>query len=514
MINVLKTKTLRSIIGIVLLLQVFPAQPLLISQEHKPLKYRVDVRASVIPLFVVDSKGNAVFDLKKEDLELYVNRKLTDIYEMMAYRFESSEEVVEKAKAEGVQSVQQVFEEPNRVIFIILDSMNCSLYGVDRSKRIAAELIRKGNPGDMFVILMVTLERGLKYLAGPERKSEDLVKRVKKLKIIPGKSVSRQFLTDHAARIAIKHFVSSIAQLKYALKTITKPKVLFLISEGLSERSWGDSDSSFSMTRDLSERTWENAYTSYNLHYYFTYLMKAINQGGCVINVLYSGRRLHMRDATYAFLGPLRDMPGIEKDHMASSDWMLKTIAVKSGGAFFIDPDIDTMVTSIKKTTAAYYEVVFIHKQEMKQRQRVTIKSKRKDIVIHTLNYTEAEKEYKKMEKTQKKVFAINVATEGSWSRMVGQVRRTAYKKLQKEKKGRERYYKIEVPIPGELRNKQADIFLLRFDKSYEHTDINYINQTLKEKEVLEIKSKKGKKLLYFVIIEPESTHTIYNQVR
>jgi VWFA-related protein len=496
MINVLKTKTLRSIIGILLLLQVFPAHPLLMSQEHKPLKYRVDVKASLVPLFAVDSKGNAIFDLKKDDLELYVNGKPTDIYEMMAYRFESSEEVVEKAKAEGVQSVQRVFAEPKRVIFIILDSMNCSFYGVDRSKRIAMELIRKGDPGDMFVILMVTLESGLKYIAGPERKSEDLVKRVKKLKIVPGKSISKQFLTGHAARLAIRQYVSSIAQLEYALKTITKPKLLFLISEGLSERAWGFS------------------FSSYNPHYYFTYLMKAINQGGCVINVLYAGRRLHMRDATYVFLGPLQLMPGIERDHMKSTEWMLKDIAVKSGGAFFINPDIDTMVTSIKKTTAAYYEVVFIQKEEMKKRQRILIKSKRKDIVIHTLNYTEAEKEYKKMEKMQKKVFAINVATEGSWSRMVGQVRRTGYKKLQKEKKGKSTFYKIEVPIPEQLRNKQADIFLLRFDKSYEHTDINYIKQSLKEKEVLEIKSKKGKKLLYFVIIEPESTHTIYNRVR
>jgi VWFA-related protein len=498
MINVLKTKNLRSIIGIVLLLLVFLAHPLLMSQEHKPLKYRVDVKASLIPLFVVDSKGNAVFDLKKRDLELYVNGKLTDIYEMMVYRFESSEEMVEKAKAEGVQSVKRVFTEPKRVIFIILDSMNCSFYGVDRSKRIAMELIRKGDSGDMFVILMVTLESGLKYIAGPERKSEDLVKRVKKLKVIPGKSISKQFLTGHAARLAIRQFVSSIAQLEYALKTITKPKLLFLISEGLSERAWGGG----------------SPFSAENPHYYFTYLMKAINQGGCVINVLYAGRRLHMRDATYVFLGPLEYMPGIDRDHTKSTEWMLKDIAVKSGGAFFINPDIDTMVTSIKKTTAAYYEVVFIQKEEMKERQRILIKSKRKDIVIHTLNYTEAEKEYKKMEKMQKKVFAINVATEGSWSRMVGQVRRTRYKKLQKEKKGKRTFYKIEVPIPEELRNKQADIFVLRFDKSYEHADINYIKQSLNEKEILEIDSKKNKKLLYFVIIEPESTHTIYNQVR
>jgi hypothetical protein len=56
--------------------------------------------------------------------------------------------------------------------------------------------------------------------------------------------------------------------------------------------------------------------------------------------------------------------------------------------------------------------------------------------------------------------------------------------------------------------------FLLRFDKSYEHSDISLVNKELDETEVLEIESKKSKKLLYFVIIEPESTRTIYNRVK
>ena len=64
------------------------------------------------------------------------------------------------------------------------------------------------------------------------------------------------------------------------------------------------------------------------------------------------------------------------------------------------------------------------------------------------------------------------------------------------------------------MRNKKADIFLLRFDKSYEHSDISLANKEPGETEVLEIESKKSKKLLYFVIIEPGSTRTIYNRVK
>ena len=84
----------------------------------------------------------------------------------------------------------------------------------------------------------------------------------------------------------------------------------------------------------------------------------------------------------------------------------------------------------------------------------------------------------------------------------------------EKQKKSKNRYYKFEVPIPEEMRNKKADIFLLRFDKTYEHSDISMVNKEIGETEVLEIESRKSKKLLYFVIIEPESTRTIYNRVK
>jgi hypothetical protein len=64
------------------------------------------------------------------------------------------------------------------------------------------------------------------------------------------------------------------------------------------------------------------------------------------------------------------------------------------------------------------------------------------------------------------------------------------------------------------LKNKKAEIFLLRFDKSYPQSDIGYSTKTLSDMEELEIEAKKKKKLLYYVIIDTESTFAIYNRVK
>jgi VWFA-related protein len=487
-------KPILAAVPVLMLLLVLPYL-ILQAQEHKPLEYQVEVKATLVPLFVVDSRGNPVFDLKEEELELYVDGNRVDIYNMEVYRFETSEKVEETAKA------REERKDPSRVIFVVLDSLNSTFHGLDKSKRIAVELIERANPGDMFVVLEVTLQNGLKYLAGPEPRSDELIKKVKKLRMTPGQTVGEDFLTEHAARIAVNHFVHSISQLKYALKTITKPKIMYLISEGISERTW---------EREYGYQT----YAASTVMFYFGDLIKAINQGGCVFNVIYPGRVTSINEVSDRFFAPSIYMPPADWRMRLSSEWMLKYVGIGSGGAFFNNPDVKDLVTSVKQVTSAYYELAFQEKQGMKQRHNIVVKSKRKDVIIHTLVFSEAEKDYKEMESVQKKVFAINVVTEGSWSRMVGKVQMTKYRTVQKQKQGKEKYYKIEVPVPEEMRNKKADIFLLRFDKSYEHSDINLLDKELGEQEVLEIESKKGKSLLYFVIIDPESANTIYARVK
>ncbi len=43
------------------------------------LSYFVSVNAQLVPIYAVDKKGNPVFDLKKEEIQLYANEKPVEI---------------------------------------------------------------------------------------------------------------------------------------------------------------------------------------------------------------------------------------------------------------------------------------------------------------------------------------------------------------------------------------------------------------------------------------------------
>ncbi len=152
---------------------------------QEPLKYKVLVNAMAVPLFVVDTNGNPVFDLKKEELQLYVNDMPVEILEFRRYEFSHDQKIKEEIEVGETGKISQPAED--RVIFIILDTMFNSLTGFRRSKEIAINLIKEGLPEDRFVILENNAIGGLKYIGGSESDKNELIKKIKKLCTSPEK---------------------------------------------------------------------------------------------------------------------------------------------------------------------------------------------------------------------------------------------------------------------------------------------------------------------------------------
>ena len=132
---------------------------------------------------------------------------------------------------------------------------------------------------------------------------------------------------------------------------------------------------------------------------------------------------------------------------------------------------------------------------------------------VHTLNHAEKEKPYFKMDKVQKKIFALNVATGGDWSRMVGKVVRVKYKKVKKQKKGKTVIRTVDVTIPPKMRGKMADLYVVLIEPKTHETRINTMSKVLDDKFTFMIRDKKEQKKFY-VIIEPTNTYCIYNEIR
>jgi VWFA-related protein len=485
------------------------------------LEFHIDVYARVIPFFAVDKKGNPVYNLEEKDIELLINGKPFSVLSFSRYEFQSD--------APGLkETIPLQTRYPERFVFIIIDYMFNSKSGIKQSKIIVNEIMQRSSPGDAFILLANTPAEGLQYLFGPEKEKKKMAKAIKAMsfhnkgnkdlteaqknlrrmkqrvtgfydassttystsrskfsslaKEIQAKEIRRAQKAYQAQKeeikILVKKFRRAISSLKYALRSITASKIIYLISEGIPIGSIEDDKSKIHT----------------EMIFYFDQLKqiaKSVNLGGSILNIVNSSK--------------LQLMDFDENSGKQS----LKYIAEESGGKYFGGSDITKIVSRIKKSTAAYYEISFTPDKLSRERIRIKIKCKKPGVTIHSIVHSEKQRPYRKMEALQKKIFALNIITGGSWSRMVGKVEKTRYKKIKsKGKKSRQ----IEVVIPLTMKNRKVDIFIVHLDPLTMKADFELSQKKVKEKESLEFQMAEERNH-YFVIIDPVDTICIYNQV-
>ena len=489
---------------------LFPGQTSQI--QHDPLHYDVQVNAQVIPIFAVDKKGNPVYDLKEEEIELYINKKPFKILDFMSCQVTGEVEKKGDIKGEQMQTVTSKTGEeqrkrkikiksPERVNFIILDGITNSKSGLRNAKRLAIGIVKSAGPGDSFILLQAIPNTGLRYLIGPEKDKTKLLQVLETIFKNPDwvQMVPLRFAKDGGRDLAISlgnmsrlekydlkflqrkellRFSRSIQDLKYALKTIRFPKTIFLVSGGIQE---------FAGDRDSYDQS------LYSILRYYETMKKAaadINKGGSLLYLV----------------NPIPERRRIERAISIQSK-ISNTKCISSS-------DVNDMLKQLKNNTAAYYEVAFSHTPELGENFKIKIKCKRKGVRLNTLKYGEKAKPYAEMPKLQKELYALNVVTGGSWSRMVGTVKPTLYRTLEETTGKKKIIKKINVTIPRELRGKKLDVFILNVDPATLKADIKLDQRMVGEKENLDVEvvAQTGKKQ-YIVIVEPEKTHCIFTRV-
>jgi len=480
---------------------------------QKPLRYEIDVNAQIIPVFAVTTGGEPVFDLKAEEIELLVNGKPFKIANFTIFQVEGDQ----RPPGKGDEDQKRV-ESLGRINFIVFDSVSNSQRGLKRAKEIALGIIKESPKSDAFVLLESNPKSGIRYVVGPDRDKKKLAKGIKEVVKIAGQRYfsPQTFLrsagvTPNAAqqdgpnsrayrermfeiameivegdrkeyRKQLMVFLHSLSQMKYALKTVTQPRMVFLISGGIPASSLG------------------RHYVRY--YKFMGSAAKAINYGGSV---------LYMINPV-----PVTNL-GITHS--------LKFMAEESGGKYFGGSDLKKIVTRVKKHTRAYYELAFYPGERNKPQDdklRIKIKCKRKGVNVNTVNYSERGKPYREMETIQKKLFALSVVTGGSWSRIVGKVKKVKFKKLKTGKnraraklfkgKGKHKHARISVPIPETMR-KAVDVFVVNLEPETMKADIGISHQTANEKMEIDLPVVEGRQQ-YVVIVEPEQTRCLYNQVK
>ncbi len=522
-----------------------------VMQAQEWLKYEVAVEALIIPVFAMDKKGDPVLDLKKEELTLMVDGKPVDISYFKAFKYILNEEdaQAEMVPVDEKKKQRRSTPPPERIIFIVVDTIFNSAAGIMRSRHIASELIKKAPPTDRFILIEFNPGSGLVYRGGPNIKREKLLAQVKsitpqqnmwasmrnrlandeagnsmqmtqapatpesrttaRLQINNRKvtqsylgnnvnpigmeselepDVTSQMATASAYRGSMKRFSNSLTQLKYALKTITKPKIVFMISEGMVRGAL--QTGGIGTYIPGSSITKNNYFQGYMLDY-LKKVVQAINEGGSLMYTINPKVE--------------KSQPDIDQDGEST----LKYLAHETGGKYFTGRDTKKVIKHIRNTTTAYYEVAFHIPRSIANQFDIRFKCKRKGIKLHTLNRSERNRSYSDMNKVQRKVFAIDAVRGGNWSRMVGRIVKVAFRNIKDTNKEKT----VGITLSDSMRNIPLDIFTIYLDENSENVELEMETKKCLS-SLLNVKvKKKEKKVSCVLVIEPKTTNCIYNKV-
>jgi VWFA-related protein len=475
-------------LAVVFWAHVLPGQ----DQQEKLLKrleYEVSVNAQLIPLFAVDSRGEPVYDLKKDEIELEADGKTVEIIYFAGYRVEEeSAQLEESPKRPAVPGLE-------RINFIILDTLISNKNTLVPAQAIALGIIRQAAPGEAFVILESNQISGLQYVIGPEKNKNKLfhavqgiVKRYMRRRVWLTQKMPRpeDYSDPKSYELAlqmfgsayrevqrereqyqkdIRIFADSLQQLKYALKTITQPKTIYLVSAGLIPGAMGNSATYYGFLEDAA---------------------KAINYGGSM----------------FYLINPLRQKsPGEGTE--------LEFMTEEVGGKLITGTSTADIIKKIKKSTSAYYELVYSPEKKSGQQNRLTMKCKRDNVELITIHYIEQRTPYPEMDRLEQKLFVLNIVNDGSWSRMAAKVEIVDYRTLDSPDP---RFTAIEVPIPPAMRNKMVDLFLVNIDLKTEKAEVQLQHKIVDKIEQIRFQVHQDMKQ-YFVFIEPQRLLCIYNRI-
>ncbi|MCP4151789.1 MAG: hypothetical protein GY757_28860 [bacterium] len=432
--------------------------------ERDKLEYNIAVNVTLVPFVATDTRGNPVFDLKNEDLEVTVNKKKMQPGYLHAIAFNKSKKTTPK-EATHAKLKPQIEANPKRLKFIIIDALFNSTKGLKHAKMLGKKIVKEATPDDRFILLQIGMD-GLQFVAGPEPGGKPFLEHFKKLRKHPhrllwwkdpqiddGESPPPRHHMMHGQKRArqqtLKMYRDSFVQFKNALKTIDGPKVTFLFTEGFADQAHRDIE----LFKDISQL-----------------ILNDIHAGGSLLH------KVHMQ-------------------HVRS-----KTI--------------EPAAVIANNSIAAYYELSFNAGTQTGEKMIIDIKCKRKGVIINAVGHKDKKRPYLTLKGVRKKLFAMNVATGSASSNMLGRVRLAPYRKLNSKNTKNGTEITVQVPIPTIMRHKKLDFFTLSFDEKFADADVQIANRVSQKFESITLRTTSKKKNLYFVIVEPSETYCLFSKVK
>jgi hypothetical protein len=287
----------------------------------------VDVELKIVPFYAADARGNPVYDLRPDEVELRVGGSPVPV--------ESFDRSVIPSGRSGAEA-SPLTPTPARTVFFLFDKAFSTPAGFKTDQRLAARLVAGWPAGDRLFVIAHGVRPGLERKLGPvppdaEGKKELLAA----IEALPLETLRVERWQDETAgqyRGAAWDLASSLGDLAAELRRIPGPKLLLLFSQGFDEslyfKEGGPGD-------EIQIDPWR----ARGLVDRFREPLAALAEAG----------------AMTLFVNADRNPRGFE----TGGDAVLRQMAKTTGGLYLEGTDPRDLETRIAGSTTAYYEAGF-----------------------------------------------------------------------------------------------------------------------------------------------------------
>lgn len=190
----------------------------------------VSVRLQLIDVTAIDSKGNYVTDLRKDEFTLLVNGKEVPISTFDVY-YPGQRGGIEDLATSGIPDAVA----PSRRIILFFDQAYSSYKGMRQARSAAIEFVRRSlSPGDQ--VMIMGYERGFKIYQNFTRDRDKMEQAIDKIKFLYAASnrYGNQFEMENYFNL--RSYLQSLSDLALYLKEFRGRKSLIMLSEGFNQR--------------------------------------------------------------------------------------------------------------------------------------------------------------------------------------------------------------------------------------------------------------------------------------
>lgn len=337
----------------------------------------VDVEIKIVPFYAVDGEGRPVFDLRQDEIEVRVDGKPVAVDTFDAFNRAAAKAVQEALAADPAAPAPAPLQgegrdakagpAPPRHVVFFFDTAFSNFHGFQANQKFAQSMMDEVSENDLLYLLTHDFKTGFKQQLGPlkadasgKSKFVSLVKKMKPeaghldanadygMRIVsrgaggrngvPDAQTSALYMavsgTSHAQiQGSAKNLAAAFDQLATQFERIKEPKLLFVLSQGISPMLYWEGS-------DIALQHTSNSLPGYSnkrfrgIHELFEEPMRRLGDSGAM--------------TLYVNLD--------DKARGVSGDTSMQHMARTSGGLYVGGVHVEEITGMVASSTSAYYE--------------------------------------------------------------------------------------------------------------------------------------------------------------